>query len=256
MDDFARAFTENASFINGFGESFVGREKIKNRYFHMHENSNFILKIKKISLRKVQNGVIEALIKWQDENAGLSQGDTITDTRSGTFTQFFLKEGDEWLIVSSQNNFVSKDNLWTDFKKEGLISGSHSNYYKNGAFINADITADFLESTFYKVKFEKSKFFGTTFAGTTFADSHFSDCELSKPNFADAVLKGTTSFQNIKGVNFKEQFVTCKIADEQSNNFHWITAQDAMKLDLHFKTWMRTPISFTSIQIWKILKAN
>lgn len=160
------------------------------------------------------------------------------------------------LAVFSSLASLAMDNKWSDFKKEGLISGSHSKYWiNNGAFINAHITADFFDTLFQNVKFEKSKFFGTIFAGTTFADSHFSDCELSKPNFADAVLKDTTSFQNIKGVNFKEQFVASKITD-QNNNFHRITLWDARKLDEHFKTLRGEPISFTIIQIWNILKAN
>lgn len=109
MDDFSKAFTENASFINVFGQLFVGREAIKNRHIHMHENSNSRLKIEEIGLRKVRNGVVVALITWQVENSGLPLADSSTDTRSGIFTQFFIKEGDEWLIVSSQNTFVSKE---------------------------------------------------------------------------------------------------------------------------------------------------
>lgn len=109
MDDFGKAFTDNASFIDVFGQLFVGRGAIKNRHLKMHENSNSRLKIEEIGLRPVRNDVVVALITWHVENSGIPLADSTTDTRSGIFTQLFLKEGNEWLIFSSQNTFVSKD---------------------------------------------------------------------------------------------------------------------------------------------------
>jgi uncharacterized protein (TIGR02246 family) len=109
MNDFSNAFAENASFIDVFGELFVGREAIRNRHLKMHENGNSRLKIEEIGLRMVRNDVVVALITWQVENSALALADSINDTRSGIFTQFFIKESDEWLIFSSQNTFTSKD---------------------------------------------------------------------------------------------------------------------------------------------------
>lgn len=39
MDDFSKAFTEHASFINVFGELFIGREAIQYRYIPMQKNT-------------------------------------------------------------------------------------------------------------------------------------------------------------------------------------------------------------------------
>lgn len=145
---------------------------------------------------------------------------------------------------------------WSDFKKKGVISGSLANYLlQNGTIYKADISAYFFQTMIHNVKFEKSTFFRAAFTRATLADSHFSDCHFEKLDFEDAILRGMVSFQNIKGLNFGEQFVNCTIFDQQGASFHRITRQDAMKLDLHFKTWFQ-PVSFTSIQILEILNPS
>jgi uncharacterized protein (TIGR02246 family) len=100
ITDFSNAFTENTVFIN-VGELFVGRAAIRARHFKIYENNTLKLKIEDINLRKLRKDVVVAHIAWRIDNSA----DLSTGIYSGSFTQFFLKEGNEWLIVSSQDIF-------------------------------------------------------------------------------------------------------------------------------------------------------
>lgn len=110
MDDFSKAYSLDASFVNVLGGLSKGRLAIAKRHLKMHENYKSRLEIKEITLRKVRDGMVIALITWEVEHSGMPKSlDSSSDTREGLWTQVFLKEGDEWLITASHNTFISSE---------------------------------------------------------------------------------------------------------------------------------------------------
>lgn len=110
MDDFSKAYSIDASFVNVLGELFIGRLAIQNRHLKMHENKNSRLEIREVVLRKIRDDLVIALITWQVVHSGLPMSiESTSDTRDGIMTQVFLKEENVWSITSSHNTFHSID---------------------------------------------------------------------------------------------------------------------------------------------------
>lgn len=98
-------FAEDATFVNIFGTNFVGKTEIEKR--HIEILGTFLkgstLHITNSQLREVQPGLVIGLIDWEVEGFRRPGMSGPGETKSGVFTQVFVKKGEKWEIAASQN---------------------------------------------------------------------------------------------------------------------------------------------------------
>ena len=106
---FAKDFSEQADFVNVFGQMFSGKKEIEMRYEKIHATflKESSMRIMSIRLREMSPGNIVGHVAWEldDWREPSWSYDRPVEKRYGIFTQIFVKEGEKWFIQASQNTF-------------------------------------------------------------------------------------------------------------------------------------------------------
>jgi uncharacterized protein (TIGR02246 family) len=101
---FGANFTEDADFVNIFGDHFSGKDEIEKRHVAILQTflKGSILEILDTRLREVQPGLVIALVRWKIQNPVSLK----LDNREGIFTQVFIQSSSTWQITASQNTLI------------------------------------------------------------------------------------------------------------------------------------------------------
>lgn len=106
---FADYYAEDADFVNIFGMTFSGKPEIERRHIQILETflkgSNFEVIDQK--LREVKPGLVIALVYWKVTGIQKPGESSAIETMKGVFTHTFVKNGEKWEIVSTQNTLIT-----------------------------------------------------------------------------------------------------------------------------------------------------
>lgn len=101
---FSNDFSEEADFVNLFGEHFSGKADIEKRHIEILQTflKGSVLEITHTHFREVYPGLVIAHVYWQLFLEKMS----VNDPWKGLFTQVFIYSNNKWEITASQNTLI------------------------------------------------------------------------------------------------------------------------------------------------------
>lgn len=106
-EGFGNVFTQDADFVNIFGNHYYGREEIEQRHIKI---LNSFLKastftVTNVELREVQPGLVIGHVNWKVEKPTnqKSKHKGLGKSMEGIFSHVFVKQADQWEITATQN---------------------------------------------------------------------------------------------------------------------------------------------------------
>ena len=109
---FGNGFTEDADFVNIIGLTFKGRAEIEDRHIKILRGflKGSTFKVLKMDVREVQPNVVIAHVSWQVDGFRNPGSDATSPgiTQDGIFTHVFIKHGEKWEIIASQNTLIQR----------------------------------------------------------------------------------------------------------------------------------------------------
>ncbi len=105
---FGDHFSQDADFVNIFGMVFSGKEEIELRHIEILQtflkDSNF--EVTNFKLREINPNVMIGLVSWTVDGFHKPGADSSKETMKGVFSHTFVKNGEHWEIVSTQNTLA------------------------------------------------------------------------------------------------------------------------------------------------------
>ncbi len=103
----SKFYTEDAGFINVFGEFWQGRIEIQSHQESLHQTvfQNSHLSYTSVQIKYLKPDLIVAYLRWKMHGHTTSNGDKLP-MRIGIITQVMIEQGGDWLIETAQNTEV------------------------------------------------------------------------------------------------------------------------------------------------------